>query len=520
MRDHTRHIPSVYGMLLVTLFLLCSVQTACSEDAGTSLYFVNNSLLQITFSSTVGVFIPCPAAGSPSATLRWYLGTGDDIYDVPHIRHVHANGTLQLFPFSQSAFNSFIHDNDYFCTAENSAGKIRSPNIRVKAVFREPYTVRVEDQSAMRGSAAVFKCLTQPSVQEYVSVVSWEKDTVSLISEGRFVTSPLGALYILDVQKEDALSTYRCITRHRYSGETRQSNGARLIVSDPAESVPILLDGFQSQEIFVGEKVELPCVASGYPNLASRWIKDGRPVPSDSRWSKRSTGLSMTDLQLEDSGTYICEITNSFGSAEVAGSLTVIESLRVTLTPKKLKTGIGSTVILSCSISGSPGYHVQWYRNIEPVTADEFISIRGTDNETLVISSAQKIHSGAYQCFGSRKTQTVQDFAIVVLEDGTPRILSSFSEKVMNPGEPFSLMCSAKGAPPPTISWTLDDEPIQRDSGHRSNQYTASDGSTISYMNVSSPQIIDGGVYRCLARNSVGSAEYQARINDLLVFGP
>lgn len=74
-------------------------------------------------------------------------------------------------------------------------------------------------------------------------------------------------------------------------------------------------------------------------------------------------------------------------------------------------------------------------------------------------------------------------------------------------------MCSAKGAPPPTISWTLDDEPIQRDSGHRSNQYTASDGSTISYMNVSSPQIIDGGVYRCLARNSVGSAEYQARIN-------
>lgn len=77
--------------------------------------------------------MPCPAAGSPSAALRWYLATGDDIYDVPHIRHVHANGTLQLYPFSPSAFNSFIHDNDYFCTAENAAGKIRSPNIRVKA---------------------------------------------------------------------------------------------------------------------------------------------------------------------------------------------------------------------------------------------------------------------------------------------------------------------------------------------------------------------------------------------------
>lgn len=99
------------------------------------------------------------------------------------------------------------------------------------------------------------------------------------------------------------------------------------------------------------------------------------------------------------------------------------------------------------------------------------------------------------------------------LLDGTPRIVSSFSEKVVNPGEQFSLMCAAKGAPPPTITWALDDEPIQRDNGRRSNQYTMSDGTTVSHMNVTSPQIKDGGVYRCAARNSVGSTEYQARIN-------
>lgn len=33
----------------------------------------------------------------------------------------------------------------------------------------------------MRGNVAVFKCLIPSSVQEYVSVVSWEKDTVSII---------------------------------------------------------------------------------------------------------------------------------------------------------------------------------------------------------------------------------------------------------------------------------------------------------------------------------------------------
>uniref|UniRef100_A0A8C1WW19 Down syndrome cell adhesion molecule like 1 n=1 Tax=Cyprinus carpio TaxID=7962 RepID=A0A8C1WW19_CYPCA len=467
----------------------------------------------VTFSSSVGVSLPCPAGGAPHAVLRWYLATGDDIYDVPHIRHVHANGTLQLYPFSPSAFNSFIHDNDYFCTAENQAGKIRSPSIHVKAVFREPYTVRVADQRSMRGNVAVFKCLIPSAVQEYVSVVSWEKDTVSIVPGNRFFLTSYGALYISDVQKEDALSTYRCITKHKYSGETRQSNGARLSVLDPTETQPSVMDSFQSGEIQVGRSIELPCIASGYPNPTIRWLKDGRPLPADSRWTRRLTGLTISDLRLEDSGNYICEVTNSFGSKEVTGHLNVIEPLRVTLSPKNLKTGISSTVILSCAVQGSPHFTVSWFRNTEPIVPDQHFSIQGAHNETLFITAAQKRHSGAYQCFATRKGQTAQDFSIILLEDGTPRIVSSFSERVVAPGEPFSLMCAAKGAPPPTITWTLDDEPVARDSAHRASQYTLSDGSTVSHVNVTNPQIRDGGVYRCAARNSAGSAEYQARIN-------
>ncbi|XP_068069786.2 cell adhesion molecule DSCAML1 isoform X9 [Danio rerio] len=507
-------------MWLVTLLLLYSFQEVHSEDVvSTRLYFVNASLQRVTFSSSVGVSLPCPAGGAPHAVLRWYLATGDDIYDVPHIRHVHANGTLQLYPFSPSAFNSFIHDNDYFCTAENQAGKIRSPSIRVKAVFREPYTVRVADQRSMRGNVAVFKCLIPSAVQEYVSVVSWEKDTVSIVPGNRFFLTSYGALYISDVQKEDALSTYRCITKHKYSGETRQSNGARLSVLDPTESTPSVMDSFQSGEVQVGRSIELPCIASGYPNPTIRWLKDGRPLPADSRWTRRLTGLTISDLRLEDSGNYICEVTNSFGSKEVTGHLNVIEPLRVTLSPKNLKTGISSTVILSCAVQGSPHFTVSWFRNTEPIVPDQHFSIQGAHNETLFITAAQKRHSGAYQCFATRKGQTAQDFSIILLEDGTPRIVSSFSERVVAPGEPFSLMCAAKGAPPPTITWTLDDEPVARDSAHRASQYTLSDGSTVSHVNVTNPQIRDGGVYRCAARNSAGSAEYQARINVLPVSG-
>ena len=51
------------------------------------------------------------------------------------------------------------------------------------------------------------------------------------LSGPRFLITSTGALYILDVQNEDGLYNYRCVTRHRYTGETRQSNSARLFVS-------------------------------------------------------------------------------------------------------------------------------------------------------------------------------------------------------------------------------------------------------------------------------------------------
>lgn len=93
-----------------------------------------------------------------------------------------------------------------------------------------------------------------------------------------------------------------------------------------------------------------------------------------------------------------------------------LEPLRVTVSPKNLKTGISSTVILSCAVQGSPHFTVSWFRNTEPVLPDQHFSIQGTNNETLFITAAQKRHSGAYQCFATRKGQTAQDFSIILLE--------------------------------------------------------------------------------------------------------
>uniref|UniRef100_A0A8C7X880 Cell adhesion molecule DSCAM n=1 Tax=Oryzias sinensis TaxID=183150 RepID=A0A8C7X880_9TELE len=498
----------------LTHLFWCRVQAHMSvfcEDLRSSLYFVNASVQEVVFASTTGTSVPCPAAGVPPVSLRWYLATGEEIYDVPGIRHVHPNGTLQIFHIPPSSFSKLIHDNTYYCTAENLSGRIRSQDVHIKAVLREPYTVRVEDQKAMRGNVAVFKCIIPASVEAYITVVSWEKDTMSIMS--RFLITSTGALYILDVQMEDGLYNYRCMTRHRYTGETRQSNSARLIVSDPINSAPHILDSFERREVMAAHRVELPCKASGHPTPKYRWLKDNRPLEPDTRFRQSVTGLLIERAQSSDTGTYVCEVWNSYGNAEVVGRLLVKEPLKVTVSPRKVKGSVGSQVSLSCGVTGSEEYQLSWYRNGELIYPSNSVRMTGQNRENLVMAGMAKSDGGAYQCFARHGKMSAQDFVQVVLEDGTPKILSSFSEKVYNINDFLSLSCTVKGTPEPRVTWSLDDEPVIRDSRHRISYYINVEGHVVSHLNISQTQVPDGGVYRCICNNSAGTVSYQARIN-------
>ncbi|ETE59052.1 Down syndrome cell adhesion molecule, partial [Ophiophagus hannah] len=331
----------------------------------------------------------------------------------------------------------------------------------------------------------------------------------------RFLITSTGALYIIDVQNEDGLYNYRCITRHRYTGETRQSNSARLFVSDPANSAPSILDGFEHRKAMAGQQVELPCKASGHPAPKYRWLKDNVPWEPDSRFRPMVTGLLIENTRPSDSGNYVCEVWNSYGTAEVIGRLHVKQPLKATISPRKVKSSVGSRVSLSCSVSGTDDHELFWYRNGEIINTGNNVRIIGVNHETLIMDGMSKSDGGAYQCFVRKDKMSAQDYVQVVLEDGTPKIISAFSEKVVSPGEGVSLMCNVKGTPLPTITWTLDENPIIKDGNHRISQIITSEGNVVSYLNISSTQVRDGGVYRCTANNSAGVVLYQARINNL-----
>ncbi|KTF82348.1 hypothetical protein cypCar_00004599 [Cyprinus carpio] len=329
----------------------------------------------------------------------------------------------------------------------------------------------------------------------------------------RFLITSTGALYILDVQKEDELFNYRCMTRHRYTSETRQSNSARLFVPDPTNSAPAILDGFEKREVMASHRVELPCKASGHPAPKYRWLKNNRPLESDSRFRQSATGLLIERTQPSDTGSYLCEVWNSYGNTEVIGRLTVKEPLKVVVSPRKVKGSVGSQVSLTCSVTGSDEYELSWYRNGDKINTGTNVQMNGINKEYLVMDGMAKSDGGVYQCFARKAKMSAQDFVQVILEDGTPKILSAFSEKVVGPNEFVSLMCHVKGTPQPAVTWTLDDDVVTKDSRHRIGHSITAEGNVVSYLNVSHTQVRDSGVYRCTCNNSAGTVSYQARIN-------
>ena len=97
--------------------------------------------------------------------------------------------------------------------------------------------------------------------------------------------------------------------------------------ADPANSAPSILDGFDHRKAMAGQRVELPCKALGHPEPDYRWLKDNMPLELSGRFQKTVTGLLIENTRPSDSGSYVCEVSNRYGTAKVIGRLYVKRKL-------------------------------------------------------------------------------------------------------------------------------------------------------------------------------------------------
>lgn len=80
-----------------------------------------------------------------------------------------------------------------------------------------------------------------------------------------------------------------------------------------------------------GEKVQFSCEAKALPgNVTVRWFREGAPVTEvsslDTRASIRMDGsLVISPVSADDSGQYLCEVTNGIGEPQSASAYLNVE---------------------------------------------------------------------------------------------------------------------------------------------------------------------------------------------------
>lgn len=92
------------------------------------------------------------------------------------------------------------------------------------------------------------------------------------------------------------------------------------------------------------------------------------------------------------------------------------EPLKATISPRKVKSSVGSQVSLSCSVTGSEDQELSWYRNGEILNPGKNVRITGINHENLVMDHMVRSDGGAYQCFVRKDKLSAQDYVQVVLE--------------------------------------------------------------------------------------------------------
>ncbi|XP_071806322.1 cell adhesion molecule DSCAM-like isoform X2 [Asterias amurensis] len=479
--------------------------------------FVSVPPPRVDFAHNSGATLVCSAYGQPTPTVQWILADDDSpVVEVENLRLVTENGTLTFPPFLPDDYVSAVHEASYRCIARNRVGSIRSPTIRANAVIIQPYTVELHDNHVMRGNTAVFKCAVPAYVKDYIEVTSWSRSTNELTSDGRFSILPTGELHIRDVRDEDGTGyQYRCSTRNRLTGTVKVSRAARLNVANPTNTVPEMINSRREYVGKVGDTVELPCAASGYPIPGYHWIKDGSPVTLDDRLTLKGGNLLITAVLLEDDGIYECEATSDSGSATASRHLTVREPLAVYFYPQRRSVDVGAFANFNCTVSGYPIERVTWYKNAQPLDGDDRVTI--FDNGTLEVAGMTREDRGMYQCVASNSWETKEATMQLSMGAAKPILLDHFTNETLQPGPNLQLSCTAAGNPVPEVTWYRDDTTLPPMARYAYNDVINADGDVVSHLNITRLRTLDGGLYRCEATSELGTSRHE---DNIFVIGP
>ncbi|KFQ95714.1 Basement membrane-specific heparan sulfate proteoglycan core protein, partial [Nipponia nippon] len=256
--------------------------------------------------------------------------------------------------------------------------------------------------------------------------------------------------------------------------------------------------------VVAGDTATLHCTARGEPAPRIEWSKLRAPLP----WQHQvvNGSLVIPRAAQQDSGQYICNASNTAGSAEVFITLDVETPPYATSLPEETTVRAGDALQVQCLAHGTPPLLYAWDK------VNGSLSARVIHRAGLLrISPALPADAGTYRCLVTNRVGTAETFAHVAVhgdagDGGDPAggpltVRVTPGSLVKGVGSTAEFACTVSGDPRARLEWL-------KDGGELPPTHSVRDGV------LRIPELAWGaqGVYVCRASAPGGQAEDRATL--------
>uniref|UniRef100_A0A671UGF0 Roundabout homolog 1-like n=1 Tax=Sparus aurata TaxID=8175 RepID=A0A671UGF0_SPAAU len=392
-----------------------------------------------------------PPRGHPEPTISWRKdGTNLDDRDE---RITIRSGKLMITNTRKSDAGKYI------CVGTNMVGERESEIAELTVLERPTFLKRPSSVVVLADESVEFHCVVQG---DPVPTVRWRKDDSDL-PKGRFEILEDHTLIVRQVTSSDE-GSYTCVVENMVG----KSEASATLTVHASTVPPAFAIRPRNQVVAVGRTVTFQCEATGNPQPAIFWQKEGsesllfssQPQQPFSRLSVSQMGsLTITDVQRSDGGFYSCQALNIAGSVITKALLEVTDSGSdhpppvIRQGPVNQTVPVDSTVVLGCQTAGTPPPTVHWKRDgavVSPV--DSRMSIANTGS--LEIRYAKLGDTGFYTCVASSPNGEASWTAYLQVEEfGVVVHTSHPLDPSLIPGAPSKPEVTDVGRTSVTLSW-------------------------------------------------------------------
>ncbi|XP_011306902.1 fasciclin-2 isoform X2 [Fopius arisanus] len=287
-----------------------------------------------------------------------------------------------------------------------------------------------------------------------------------------------------------------------------------------------ILPSGDSQSRPTGSRLMLTCKPTGAdPNIVTnlQWLDPfNRAIESRSTFQSKSgsstpglytelhpdasLSLVFNPLREEQAGTYTCSANYANEPFNKSVQVVAIDALKWVDAPQHQYAILNEETKIKCHVTARPAPTVTWLKDDLPIiTNDHYI----VETHALTISNVQMEDQGVYTCQAAVViTGQFDERKISVEVHEKPKIEERQSQVEIVEGKTETIICKARGIPPPRYSWvkSLTKENLTSVDRFRVD----SEEGILTINNVNRE---DAGEYQCIAVNAAGTANLDIRVD-------